>query len=117
MLSDDAARQVSDILDAGGTSGGRPERAAGQDRERRRENIDRLLDVLPVTMVTKDGNHQVTAEEVMAMADRTEHAADMAEEPETAAASSTDTPARTDASEPERAFWRSAAARAETSCR
>ena len=44
-------------------------------------------------MVTKDGNHQVTAEEVMAMADRTEHAADMAEEPETAAASSTDTPA------------------------
>ncbi|MEO3446100.1 hypothetical protein ABG805_09785, partial [Bifidobacterium adolescentis] len=62
-------------------------------RERRRESIDRLLDVLPVTMVTKDGNHQVTAEEVMAMADRTEHAADMAEEPETAAASSTDTPA------------------------
>ena len=56
-----------------------PERAAGQDRERRRENIDRLLDVLPVTMVTKDGKHQVTAEEVMAMADRTEHAADMAE--------------------------------------
>lgn len=103
LLSDDAARQVSDILDAGGTSGGRPERAAGQDRERRRESIDRLLDVLPVTMVTKDGNHQVTAEEVMAMADRTEHAADMAEEPETAAASSTDTPARTDASEPERA--------------
>lgn len=103
LLSDDAARQVSDILDAGGTSGGRPERAAGQDRERRRENIDRLLDVLPVTMVTKDGKHQVTAEEVMAMADRTEHAADMAEEPETAAASSTDTPARTDASEPERA--------------
>lgn len=103
LLSDDAARQVSDILDAGGTSGGRPERAAGQDRERRRENIDRLLDVLPVTMVTKDGNHQVTAEEVMAMADRTEHVADMAEEPETAAASSTDTPARTDASEPERA--------------
>lgn len=103
LLSDDAARQVSDILDAGGTSGGRPERAAGQDRERRRENIDRLLDVLPVTMVTKDGNHQVTAEEVMAMADRAEHAADMAEEPETAAASSTDTPARTDASEPERA--------------
>lgn len=93
LLSDDAARQVSDILDAGGTSGGRPERAAGQDRERRRENIDRLLDVLPVTMVTKDGNHQVTAEEVMAMADRTEHAADMAEEPETGAASSTDTPA------------------------
>ena len=93
LLSDDAARQVSDILDAGGTSGGRPDRAAGQDRERRRENIDRLLDVLPVTMVTKDGNHQVTAEEVMAMADRTEHAADMAEEPETAAASSTDTPA------------------------
>lgn len=93
LLSDDAARQVSDILDAGGTSGGRPERAAGQDRERRRENIDRLLDVLPVTMVTKGGNHQVTAEEVMAMADRTEHAADMAEEPETAAASSTDTPA------------------------
>ena len=93
LLSDDAARQVSDILDAGGTSGGRPEQAAGQDRERRRENIDRLLDVLPVTMVTKDGNHQVTAEEVMAMADRTEHAADMAEEPETAAASSTDTPA------------------------
>lgn len=93
LLSDDAARQVSDILDAGGTSGGRPERAAGQDRERRRENIDRLLDVLPVTMVTKDGNHQMTAEEVMAMADRTEHAADMAEEPETAAASSTDTPA------------------------
>lgn len=93
LLSDDAARQASDILDAGGTSGGRPERAAGQDRERRRENIDRLLDVLPVTMVTKDGNHQVTAEEVMAMADRTEHAADMAEEPETAAASSTDTPA------------------------
>lgn len=93
LLSDDAARQVSDILDAGGTSGGRPERAAGQDRERRRENIDRLLDVLPVTMVTKDGNHQVTAEEVMAMANRTEHAADMAEEPETAAASSTDTPA------------------------
>lgn len=93
LLSDDAARQVSDILDAGGTSGGRPERAAGQDRERRRENIDRLLDVLPVTMVTKDGNHQVTAEEVMAMADRTEHAADMAEEPETAAASSTDAPA------------------------
>lgn len=93
LLSDDAARQVSDILDAGGTSGGRPERAAGQDRERRRENIDRLLDALPVTMVTKDGNHQVTAEEVMAMADRTEHAADMAEEPETAAASSTDTPA------------------------
>lgn len=103
LLSDDAARQVSDILDAGGTSGGRPERAAGQDRERRRENIDRLLDVLPVTMVTKDGNHQVTAEEVMAMADRTEHAADMAEEPDPAAASSTDTPARTDASEPERA--------------
>lgn len=93
LLSDGAARQVSDILDAGGTSGGRPERAAGQDRERRRENIDRLLDVLPVTMVTKDGNHQVTAEEVMAMADRTEHAADMAEEPETDAASSTDTPA------------------------
>lgn len=93
LLSDAAARQVSDILDAGGTSGGRPERAAGQDRERRRENIDRLLDVLPVTMVTKDGNHQVTAEEVMAMADRTEHAADMAEEPVTAAASSTDTPA------------------------
>lgn len=93
LLSDDAARQISDILDAGGTSGGRPERAAGQDRERRRENIDRLLDVLPVTMVTKDGTHQVTAEEVMAMADRTEHAADMAEEPETAAASSTDTPA------------------------
>lgn len=93
LLSDDAARQVSDILDAGGTSGGRPEQDDGQDRERRRENIDRLLDVLPVTMVTKDGNHQVTAEEVMAMADRTEHAADMAEEPETAAASSTDTPA------------------------
>lgn len=103
LLSDDAARQVSDILDVGGTSGGRPERAAGQDRERRRENIDRLLDVLPVTMVTKDGNHQVTAEEVMAMADRTEHAADMAEEPDPAAASSTDTPARTDVSEPERA--------------
>ena len=99
----EATETELDILDAGGTSGGRPERAAGQDRERRRENIDRLLDVLPVTMVTKDGNHQVTAEEVMAMADRTEHAADMAEEPETAAASSTDTPARTDASEPERA--------------
>ena len=70
LLSDDAARQVSDILDAGGTSGGRPERAAGQDRERRRENIDRLLDVLPVTMVTKDGAHQVDADEVMRVADR-----------------------------------------------
>lgn len=70
LLSDDAARQVSDILDAGGTSGGRPERAAGQSRERRRENIDRLLDVLPVTMVTKDGAHQVDADEVMRVADR-----------------------------------------------
>ena len=39
LLSDDAARQVSDILDAGGTSGGRPERAAGQDRERRRDTL------------------------------------------------------------------------------
>lgn len=70
-----------------------PEATETELRSLREGIFDRLLDVLPVTMVTKDGNHQVTAEEVMAMADRTEHAADMAEEPETAAASSTDTPA------------------------
>ena len=45
---------------------------AAPTRAERRENINRLLDVLPVTMVTKDGAHQVDADEIMAATDRAE---------------------------------------------
>ena len=51
-------------------SGERGAREEDAERERRRGNINRLLDVLPVTMVTKDGAHQVDADEVMRVADR-----------------------------------------------
>ena len=51
-------------------SGERGAREEDAERERRRGNVNRLLDVLPVTMVTKDGAHQVDADEVMRVADR-----------------------------------------------
>lgn len=72
LLDDDAAQQVSDILsDAGKTTEARND-PSGNEREQRRGNINRLLDVLPVTMVTNDGSHRVDADEIMAAADRTE---------------------------------------------
>ena len=72
LLDDDAAQQVSDILsDAGKTTEARND-PSDNEREQRRGNINRLLDVLPVTMVTNDGSHRVDADEIMAAADRTE---------------------------------------------
>lgn len=72
LLDDDAAQQVSDILsDAGKTTEARND-PSDNEREQRRGNINRLLDVLPVTMVTNDGSHRVDADEIMAATDRTE---------------------------------------------
>lgn len=72
LLDDDAAQQVSDILsDAGKTTEARND-PSDNEQEQRRGNINRLLDVLPVTMVTNDGSHRVDADEIMAAADRTE---------------------------------------------
>lgn len=72
LLDDDAAQQVSDILsDAGKTTEARND-PSDNEREQRRGNINRLLDVLPVTMVTNDGSHRVDADEIMAVTDRTE---------------------------------------------
>lgn len=72
LLDDDAAQQVSDILsDAGKTTEARND-PSDNEREQRRGNINRLLDVLPVTMVTNDGSHRVNADEIMAATDRTE---------------------------------------------
>lgn len=86
LLDDDAAQQVSDILsDAGKTTEARND-PSDNEREQRRGNINRLLDVLPVTMVTNDGSHRVDADEIMAAADRTERhdaTAVETEEPET----------------------------------
>lgn len=86
LLDDDAAQQVSDILsDAGKTTEARND-PSDNEREQRRGNINRLLDVLPVTMVTNDGSHRVDADEIMAATDRTERhdaTAVETEEPET----------------------------------
>lgn len=72
LLDDDAAQQVSDILsDAGKTTEARND-PSDNEREQRRGNINRLLSVLPVTMVTNDGSHRVDADEIMAATDRTE---------------------------------------------
>lgn len=72
LLDDDAAQQVSDILsDAGKPTEARND-PSDNERERRRGNINRLLDVLPVTMVTNDGSHRVDSDEIMAATDRTE---------------------------------------------
>lgn len=72
LLDDDAAQQVSDILsDAGKTTEARND-PSDNEREQRRGNINRLLDVLPVTMVTDDGSHRVDSDEIMAATDRTE---------------------------------------------
>lgn len=72
LLDDDAAQQVSDILsDAGKTTEARND-PSDNEREQRRGNINRLLDVLPVTMVTNDGSHRVDSDEIMAATDRTE---------------------------------------------
>lgn len=72
LLDDDAAQQVSDILsDAGKTTEARND-PSDNEREQRHGNINRLLDVLPVTMVTNDGSHRVDADEIMAATDRTE---------------------------------------------
>lgn len=55
LLDDDAAQQISDILsDAGKTTEARND-PSDNEREQRRGNINRLLDVLPVTMVTPEG--------------------------------------------------------------
>ena len=61
------------------------------ERENRRENINRLLDVLPATMVTKDGSHQVTADEIMDAVDRTTPAEPTADKPEESAERPTNT--------------------------
>ena len=86
LLDDDAAQQVSDILsDAGKTTEARND-PSDNEREQRRGNINRLLDVLPVTMATNDGSHRVDADEIMAATDRTERhdaTAVETEEPET----------------------------------
>ena len=86
LLDDDAAQQVSDILsDAGKTTEARND-PSDNEREQRRGNINRLLDVLPVTMVTNDGSHRVDADEIIAATDRTERhdaTAVETEEPET----------------------------------
>lgn len=86
LLDDDAAQQVSDILsDAGKTTEARND-PSDNERKQRRGNINRLLDVLPVTMVTNDGSHRVDADEIMAATDRTERhdaTAVETEEPET----------------------------------
>lgn len=86
LLDDDAAQQVSDILsDTGKTTEARND-PSDNEREQRRGNINRLLDVLPVTMVTNDGSHRVDADEIMAATDRTERhdaTAVETEEPET----------------------------------
>lgn len=86
LLDDDAAQQVSDILsDAGKTTEARND-PSDNEREQRRGNINRLLDVLPVTMVTNDGSHRMDADEIMAATDRTERhdaTAVETEEPET----------------------------------
>lgn len=72
LLDDDAAQQVSDILsDAGKTMEARND-PSDNEREQRRGNTNRLLDVLPVTMVTNDGSHRADADEIMAATDRTE---------------------------------------------
>lgn len=72
LLDDDAAQQASDILsDAGKTTEARND-PSDNEREQRRGNINRLLDVLPVTMVTDDGSHRVDSDEIMAATDRTE---------------------------------------------
>lgn len=72
LLDDDAAQQVSDILsDAGKTTEARND-PSDNERKQRRGNINRLLDVLPVTMVTNDGSHRVDSDEIMAATDRTE---------------------------------------------
>lgn len=72
LLDDDAAQQVSDILsDAGKTMEARND-PSDNEREQRRGNINRLLGVLPVTMVTDDGSHRVDSDEIMAATDRTE---------------------------------------------
>lgn len=86
LLDDDAAQQVSDILsDAGKTTEARND-PFDNEREQRRGNINRLLDVLPVTMVANDGSHRVDADEIMVATDRTERhdaTAVETEEPET----------------------------------
>lgn len=72
LLDDAAAQQISDILsDAGKTTEARND-PSDNEREQRRGNINRLLDVLPVTMVTNDGSHRVDADEIMAATGRTE---------------------------------------------
>lgn len=82
LLDDDAAQQVSDILsDAGKTTEARND-PSDNEREQRRGNINRLLDVLPVTMVTNDGSHRVDSDEIMAATDRTERLAATAVETE-----------------------------------
>lgn len=54
LLDDDAAQQISDILsDAGKTTEARND-PSDNEREQWRGNINRLLDVLPVTMVTPE---------------------------------------------------------------
>lgn len=54
LLDDDAAQQISDILsDAGKTTEARND-PSDNEREQRRGNINRLLDALPVTMVTPE---------------------------------------------------------------
>lgn len=72
LLDDDAAQQVSDILSDAEKTMVAQTSPSDDERERRRGNISRLLDVLPVTMVTNDGSHQVDADEIMAATDRTE---------------------------------------------
>lgn len=72
LLDDDAAQQVSNILSDARKTTETQTSPSDDEREQRRGNINRLLDVLPVTMVTSNGSHQVTADEVMAATDRTE---------------------------------------------
>ena len=84
------ARNGMADIESGEATGARPD-PSDRERENRRENINRLLDVLPVTMVTKDGSHQVTADEIMAASDGTKAAAPTADEPETNAEQAADT--------------------------
>lgn len=72
LLDDDAAQQVSNILSDAEKTMVAQTSPSDDEREQRRGNINRLLDVLPVTMVTSNGSHQVDADEIMAATDRTE---------------------------------------------
>ena len=54
LLDDDAAQQVSNILSDAEKTMVAQTSPSDDEREQRRGNINRLLDVLPVTMVTKD---------------------------------------------------------------